>query len=43
MTESLVIAGGFADGKNVVCLSSEGRTESGSLAPTHEVAETRMN
>ncbi|MEW8119932.1 MAG: hypothetical protein AB2792_22450, partial [Candidatus Thiodiazotropha sp.] len=39
---NLVIAGGFADGKTVVCLSSEGRTESESLASTHEEADTRM-
>ena len=38
----LVIVGGFAAGKYVVCLSSEGRTKSESLASTHEEAITRM-
>ena len=38
----LVIAGGFADSKTVVCLSSEGRTESASLVSTHEEADKRM-
>ena len=37
-----MIAGGFAEGKTVLCLSSEGRTESESLAYTHEEADTRM-
>ena len=38
----LVIIGGFADGKTVVCLSSEGRAELESLASTHEEADTRI-
>ena len=40
--EKMLVIGGFAEGKTVVCLSSEGRTESDSLASTHEEADTRM-
>ena len=39
---TLLIVGGFMDGKTVVCLSSEGRTGSESLAFTHEETDTRM-
>ena len=35
-----MIAGGFTEGKTVVCLSSEGKTES--LASTHEEVNTRI-
>ena len=38
----LVIAGGFAEGNTVVCLSSVGRTDSQSLASTHEEVNTRI-
>ena len=38
----LVIVGGFAAGKTVVCLSSKGRTKSESLVATHEEADTQM-
>ena len=34
--------GGFADGNTTVCLSSEGRTESESIASTHEEVDSRM-
>ena len=38
----LLIVGGFADGKTVVCLSSKGRTKSESLVSTHKEADTQM-
>ena len=37
-----MIAGGFAEDKTVVCLSSVGRTESQFLASTHEEVNTRI-